>query len=106
MQKGLRYALQQDTATQSGLLYAPLQSTFYHLQMWPNSNQYFVQNVQAIMPTDKDGKVILQYGDTQLPAVISVGRKSRIVVAGFPFESVMSDEQRRYLMRVFVDELY
>ena len=106
MQKGLRYKLAQDAATQNGLVISPEKKTMYHLQLWPNANQYFVQNVQAIMPTDKDGKVILQYGDTQLPAAISVGRKSRIVVAGFPFESVMSDEQRRYLMRLFVDELY
>ncbi|MEE0973037.1 MAG: hypothetical protein U0L34_02785, partial [Paludibacteraceae bacterium] len=64
MQKGLRYALQQDTATQSGLLYADSQKMFYQLQMWPNSKQYFVQNVQALLPIDKNGKTLVHYTDT------------------------------------------
>lgn len=103
MQKGLRYALQQDTATQSGLLYAPLQSTFYHLQMWPNSNQYFVQNVQALLPIDKNGKTLVHYPDTNLPAVIKTGKRSKIIVAGFPFESIIGDESRRYLMKLLLE---
>ena len=103
MQKGLRYALQQDTATQSGLLYAPLHSTFYHLQMWPNSKQYFVQNVQAILPIDKNGKTLVHYTDTNLPAVIKTGKRSKIIVAGFPFESIIGDESRRYLMKLLLE---
>lgn len=103
MQKGLRYALQQDTATQSGLLYAPLQSTFYHLQMWPNSNQYFVQNVQALLPIEKNGKTLVHYTDTNLPAVIKTGKRAKIMVAGFPFESIIGDESRRYLMKLLLE---
>jgi hypothetical protein len=103
MQKGLRYALQQDTATQSGLLYAPSQATFYYLQMWPNAKQYFVQNTESLLPKDKKGKTILHYADTNLPAAITVGKKSKIVVAGFPFECVIGDEARRYLMKLLLE---
>ncbi len=103
MQKGLRYDLQQDTATQNGLLYAPSQSTFYHIQMWPNSKQYFVQNLQALSPIDKNGKTLVLYADTNLPAVIKTGKRARIVVAGFPFESVIGDESRRYLMKLLLE---
>ena len=103
MQKGLRYELQQDTATQNGLLYAPSQSTFYHIQMWPNSKQYFVQNVQALSPIDKNGKTLVHYTDTNLPAVIKTGKRSKIIVAGFPFESIIGDESRRYLMKLLLE---
>ncbi|MBQ1176056.1 MAG: N-acetylmuramoyl-L-alanine amidase [Paludibacteraceae bacterium] len=103
MQKGLRYALQQDTATQSGLLYADSQKMFYQLQMWPNSKQYFVQNVQAILPIDKNGKTLVLYTDTNLPAVIKTGKRAKIMVAGFPFESIIGDESRRYLMKLLLE---
>ena len=103
MQKGLRYALQQDTATQSGLLYALSQATFYHLQMWPNSNQYFVQNVQSLAGVDKKTKVILHYADTELPAAIRVGKRANIIVAGFPFECIITDEQRMLLMKKLLE---
>ena len=103
MQKGLRYALQQDTATKSGLLYADSQKMFYQLQMWPNSKQYFVQNVQAILPIDKNGKTLVLYTDTNLPAVIKTGKRAKIMVAGFPFESIIGDESRRYLMKLLLE---
>jgi hypothetical protein len=103
MQKGLRYALQQDTATQSGLLYADSQKMFYQLQMWPNSKQYFVQNVQAILPIDKNGKMLVHYTDTNFPALIKTGKRAKIMVAGFPFESIIGDESRRYLMKLLLE---
>ena len=104
MQKGLRYKLLQDFATQNGLLYAESQKMFYNLQIWPNKKQYFVQNVEAILPEDKKGEIILRYADTNLPAAISVGKKTKTVVAGFPFESVIGEESRRYLMKLFIEE--
>jgi hypothetical protein len=103
-EKGLRYTLKQDSATQNGLLYAESQKMFYHLQIWPNAKQYFVQNAEAISPEDKKSKTILHYADTNLPAAISVGKKSKIVVAGFPFECVIGDEARRYLMKLLIEE--
>ena len=103
-QKGLRYTLGSDSASKNGLLYAPEQHSLFSLQTWPNAKQYFVQNMQSPSGVDKNTKVILQYNDTQLPAAIVVGRKSKIVVAGFPFESVIGDESRRYLMKLFIEE--
>ena len=104
MQKGLRYKLLQDFATQNGMLYAESQKMFYNLQIWPNKKQYFVQNVEAILPEDKKGEIILRYADTNLPAAISVGKKTKTVVAGFPFECVVGDEARRYLMKLLIEE--
>ena len=103
-EKGLRYKLNQDEATRNGVLYSPSQLAFYHLQTLPNSKQYFVQNVQSLSGVDKNSKVLVNYEDTELPAVVKTGRKGNIVVAGFPFESVIGDESRRYLMKLFIEE--
>lgn len=103
MQKGLRYTLLQDSATQNGLLYAESQKMFYNLQIWPNTKQYFVQNVEALSPIDTNSETLLYYADTNLPAAITVGKKSKIVVAGFPFECIIGDEPRRYLMKLLLE---
>lgn len=103
MQKGLRYTLLQDSATQNGLLYAASQKMFYNLQIWPNTKQYFVQNVEALSPIDTNSETLLYYADTNLPAAITVGKKSKIVVAGFPFECIIGDEPRRYLMKLLLE---
>ena len=103
MQKGLRYKLLQDSATQNGLLYAESQKMFYNLQIWPNTKQYFVQNVEALSPIDTNSETLLYYADTNLPAAITVGKKSKIVVAGFPFECIIGDESRRYLMKLLLE---
>lgn len=103
MQKGLRYKLLQDSATQNGLLYAESQKMFYNLQIWPNTKQYFVQNVEALSPIDTNSETLLYYADTNLPAAITVGKKSKIVVAGFPFECIIGDEPRRYLMKLLLE---
>lgn len=103
MQKGLRYTLLQDAATQNGLLYAASQKMFYNLQMWPNTKQYFVQHVEALSPIDTNSETLLYYADTNLPAAIAVGKKSKIVVAGFPFECIIGDESRRYLMKLLLE---
>ena len=93
-----------DSATQNGLLYAESQKMFYNLQVWPNAKQYFVQNVQSLSGIDRKTKIILQYADTQLPAAIKVGKRANIVVAGFPFECIIGDEPRRYLMKSLIEE--
>ena len=103
-EKGLRYKLKQDTATANGVLYSPSQLAYYHLQTMPNSKQYFVQNVQALTGVDRNSKVILQYADTELPATIKAGRRGNVIIAGFPFESVIGEESRRYLMKLFIEE--
>lgn len=103
MQKGLRYTLLRDSATQNGLLYAESQKMFYNLQIWPNTKQYFVQNVEALSPIDTNSETLLYYADTNLPAAITVGKKSKIVVAGFPFECIIGDEPRRYLMKLLLE---
>jgi hypothetical protein len=105
VQKGMRYTLCHENATNNGVVYSSTQNAYYHLQMQPNSKQYFVQNVQSILPVDSDGEVILRYDDTASSAAVLVGRKGRIIVAGFPFESIIGNEQRRYLMRLFLEEL-
>ena len=104
-EKGLRYKLMRGSATQNGLLYAESQKMFYNLQVWPNAKQYFVQNVQSLSSIDRKTKIILQYADTQLPAAIKVGKRANIVVAGFPFECIIGDEPRRYLMKSLIDSI-
>ena len=63
-----------------------------------------MQNVQALTGVDRNSKVILQYADTELPATIKAGRRGNVIIAGFPFESVIGEESRRYLMKLFIEE--
>ena len=63
-----------------------------------------MQNVQSLSGVDKNSKILVNYEDTELPAVVKTGRKGNVVVAGFPFESVIGDESRRYLMKLFIEE--
>ena len=102
-QKGLRYTLKSDSATQNGVISSPDEREFYHLQMLPNNKQYFVQNVQSLAGVDKKTKVILHYADTELPAAIRVGKRANIIVAGFPFECIITDEQRMLLMKKMLE---
>lgn len=102
-QKGLRYTLKSDSATQNGVISSPDEREFYHLQMLPNNKQYFVQKVQSLAGVDKKTKVILHYADTELPAAIRVGKRANIIVAGFPFECIITDEQRMLLMKKMLE---
>ena len=102
-QKGLRYTLKSDSATQNGVISSPDERAFYHLQMLPNNRQYFVQNVQSLDGVDNKTKVILHYTDTKLPAAIKVGKRANIIVAGFPFECIITDEQRMLLMKKMLE---
>lgn len=102
-QKGLRYTLKSDSATQNGVISSPDEREFYHLQMLPNNKQYFVQNVQSLAGVDRKTKVIFHYADTELPAAIRVGKRANIIVAGFPFECIITDEQRMLLMKKMLE---
>jgi hypothetical protein len=102
-QKGLRYTLKSDSATQNGVISSSDEREFYHLQMLPNNRQYFVQNVQSLAGVDRKTKVIFHYADTELPAAIRVGKRANIIVAGFPFECIITDEQRMLLMKKLLE---
>ena len=102
-QKGLRYTLKSDSATQNGVISSSDEREFYHLQMLPNNRQYFVQNVQSLAGVDRKTKVIFHYADTELPAAIRVGKRANIIVAGFPFECIITDEQRMLLMKKMLE---
>ena len=102
-QKGLRYTLKSDSATQNGVISSPDEREFYQLQMLPNNKQYFVQNVQSLAGVDRKTKVIFHYADTELPAAIRVGKRANIIVAGFPFECIITDEQRMLLMKKMLE---
>jgi hypothetical protein len=41
--------------------------------------------------------------DTELPAAIRVGKRANIIVAGFPFECIITDEQRMLLMKKMLE---
>ena len=102
-QKGLRYTLKSDSSTQNGVISSSDEREFYHLQMLPNNRQYFVQNVQSLAGVDRKTKVIFHYADTELPAAIRVGKRANIIVAGFPFECIITDEQRMLLMKKLLE---
>lgn len=70
---------------------------------------------QAITPANSNGKVIARYADSQFPAAIAVegvksssspnGRKGRVVVAGFPIESMEDGDARENFIITSLDYL-
>lgn len=59
----------------------------------PNPEKYCVETPDGISPADKNGKIIMRYSDTGIPAGIRFeGNGYRTVCLGFPIEALKSQE--------------
>ena len=92
-------------ATRSGCVADVEYRQLARLQMTPCATRYHLQNVDALRPSDRYGKVLLRYADTQLSAAVGFSRQWSAVSAGFPLEAVPDAAERIALMKLFVDYL-
>lgn len=70
----------------------------------PGPEGYCVENPDGIAPSGKDGKVIVRYADTALPAGIRhQGQGYRTVCLGFPIEALKDEEDIRTIIRMTLE---
>ena len=60
--------------------------------------QYRVEAPDALEPADKKGMRLYRYSDTSMNAGVAYDGKQRIVVLGFPFESIIGESERAGVM--------
>lgn len=59
----------------------------------PNPEKYCIETPDGISPAGKNGKIIMRYSDTEIPAGIRFeGNGYRTVCMGFPIEALKNDE--------------
>ena len=68
----------------------------------PHASVYRVEHPDALDPVGQS-ETLLRYSDNNMSA--GIGIPGRVVVLGFPFETVLDDLARSRLMRTFVDYL-
>ena len=61
--------------------------------------QYRVEAPDALEPADKKGMRLYRYSDTSMNAGVAYDGKQRIIVLGFPFESIIGEAERAGVMR-------
>ena len=99
----LKYRWRTDHAAQDGkvvAVYAPNSSFTGNFVFCTtlNENQYAVESPDGIEPADKNAFTIMRYGQNNISAAVAHKGVYRTVVCGFPFESIISDENRDDLM--------
>jgi len=103
----LRYRWQEDAASTSGCLinnfnHFPQFKANFSFNTTFNKNQYAVKSPDAIKPVD-GSFCILSYEDTKLPACVGYKGKYRTVIAGFPFESILTEDERGKFMKEILE---
>ncbi len=103
----LRYRWQQDAASENGKVvnrsdYIPQFKADYTFCTTFNRNQYAVKSPDAIEPVNGSFR-ILSYEDTQFPACVGYRGKYSAVIAGFPFETIQTEDERSTFMKEILD---
>jgi hypothetical protein len=103
----LYYRWQQDAASANGKAvnrfnYFPQFKADYTFCTTFNRNQYAVKSPDAIEPANGSYR-ILSYEDTQLSACVAYKGKYSTVIAGFPFESIETEEDRNTFMKEILE---
>lgn len=71
-----------------------------------NPEIYCVENVDAIAPSDKDGKIFMRYPVNNSPAAVSYATEQyRAVCIGVPLETIKSESDRRRIVKESLQEL-
>ncbi len=98
----LKYKLDTDHGSSEGNVYSA-DSTFmpkfkgFKFNTKLNDKIYAVKDPDAIGAFDSS-KVILRYGDNEFPAGIGYIGKYRVIVMGFPFETIQGERSRAEVM--------
>jgi hypothetical protein len=64
---------------------------------------YAAQAPDAIVPADKNSVTAFRYSENNTSAAVMYNGNSKILVMGFPFETIISDESRNTLMKQIID---
>ncbi len=99
----LRYRWKQDHAASKGKISSffslfPEFQTDYIFCNFLNKNQYAVEAPDAIEPIN-GSYCILAYEENNLPACVGYKGRYNTVIAGFPFESIETENSRNILMK-------
>ncbi len=77
----------------------------YRFAVQLNDSVYAAEQVDCIEPLDS-AVPLLRYSDGKCAAVGYVGNKNRVVVCGFPFETIVDSSERRRFMGQVVDFVF
>ena len=101
-----------DRATQNGELkavYAPNNTTFegeYLFVQHLNEEIYAVESPDAIVPVGKNAYTVMRYSQNNNSAAVAYsGDDYRVVVCGFPFETLATEEMQTQFMQQIIDFL-
>ena len=101
-----------DRATQNGELetvYAPNNTTFegeYRFVQHLNEEIYAVESPDAIVPVGKNAYTVMRYSQNNNSAAVAYsGDDYRVVVCGFPFETLATEEMQTQFMQQIIDFL-
>jgi hypothetical protein len=105
----LHYTWAADHASSSGRVFFNSDSLFTSdslLQFNQDYNQtvYTVEAPDALNPV-KDSYTILRYKDNSFSAAVGHKGEYNTVITGFPFESIIEQKQRNYLMKKVLEFL-
>ncbi|MCF8380880.1 MAG: N-acetylmuramoyl-L-alanine amidase [Bacteroidales bacterium] len=66
---------------------------------------YTVEAPDAIVPSDSSGKTLLRYTENNMSAAVSYSGPYKIVAFGFPFETILNEKDREFIMLKILDFL-
>ena len=101
-----------DRATQDGELkavYAPNNTSFegeYRFVQHLNEEIYAVESPDAIVPVGQNAYTIMRYSQNNNSAAVAyLGKDYRVVVCGFPFETLATEDMQQQFMQQVIDFL-
>ncbi len=99
-----------DHASQSGRVSAPDDSllpfgTSMLYNTNPSGSMYRVESPDSVVPLDDSGQTLLRYGDNNSSAAVGSRGESNVVVFGFPFETILTENGRNQLMEAVLSYL-
>lgn len=105
----LKFVWQTDHASKSGYVY-PVDTLFLpstnsmEFNTRPNPNIYIVESPDAIEPAS-EAKILMRYRENRFGAMVGHQGRFSVVVAGFPFETVLGEKNRIELMQAIISFL-
>lgn len=79
-------------------------SMSYHYNVAYTSDYYRVENADAFLV--QDSAIVLSRYANALPATVFYQNQGRVISSGFPFETIIGEEQRTLLMKRYLNVLF
>lgn len=101
----LKYTFRTDHAVKTGKL-SIIADDIFQLEKFANfefntrfhPKQYKVESPDAIEPASEDARTILRYAENNTSAGVASSGNANIIVFGFPFESILTENNRHAVM--------